>query len=53
MDKVTSKEVEKFINDNIPENKRKCLITDHDHAYMGPVKNLGLQKHQLYIMAPH
>ena len=50
LDKVTSKNVENFIKDHIPEDKRTCLITDHDHAYPSVVENLNFKKHQLCVV---
>ncbi|MDR3062534.1 MAG: hypothetical protein LBU40_00155, partial [Methanobrevibacter sp.] len=48
-DKTNSKNVKKFLQKNIPENKRKCITTDHHPAYTAPIKNLGFEKHQLCV----
>jgi hypothetical protein len=47
--KVTSKNVKKFIADHTTPNERKCLLTDHDHAYISVIKNLGFRKAQLCL----
>jgi len=49
LDKVTSENVENFIKDHIPEDKRICLLSDHDHAYISVVENLEFKKHQLCL----
>ena len=49
LDKVTSKNVENFIKDHIPKDKRICLVSDHDNAYNLVVKNLEFEKHQLCL----
>jgi hypothetical protein len=37
VDKSNSENVEMFLNDNIPKNKRKCITTDHNPAYNLPL----------------
>ena len=49
LDKVTSKNVENFIKDHTPEDKRICLLSDHDHVYPSVVENLEFEKHQLCL----
>jgi len=50
IDSVTSKNVKKFIGNHIPENKRKCLITDHDTTYISVSNDLNFEKQQLCIV---
>jgi len=50
LDAVTSENVKNFIESHIPENKRKCLITDHDTTYTSVVEDLEFDKHQLCIV---
>jgi len=50
LDEVTSKNVEDFIKDHTNKNNRKCLVTDHDHAYFSVITNLGFKKQQLCII---
>ena len=50
LDEVTSKNVENFIKDHIPENKIICLVSDHDTTYYSVVKNLKFEKHQLCLI---
>ena len=50
LDGVTSENVKKFIKTHIPEDKRICLITDHDNAYISVVIELDFDKHQICII---
>jgi len=47
---VTSENVKEFIETYIPDDKRKCLITDHDTTYTSVVSDLGFEKHQKCIV---
>jgi transposase-like protein len=47
LESVTSKNVKEFIEIYIPEDKRSCLISDHDHAYISVVEDLEFDKQQL------
>jgi len=49
LDGVTSENVENFIKDHIPEDKRICFLTDHDTTYISVVENLEFEKHQLCL----
>ena len=49
LDSVTSENVENFIKDHIPEDKRICLLTDHDTTYISVVENLEFDKQQLCL----
>jgi transposase-like protein len=50
LESVTSKNVQEFIGTHIPENKRKCLISDHNTTYFSVVEDLEFKKQQLCIV---
>lgn len=45
-DSLNSENVEIFLRDNIPENKRFGITTDHETNYDKPIDNLGFLNHQ-------